>query len=433
MAATLAAKTAGRQGAERGVAILSPQPTALLAWYDRHRRKLPWRAPPGRRADPYRVWLSEIMLQQTTAKTVAPYYARFLARWPDVTALAAVSLDEVLKAWAGLGYYARARNLHACARAVVARHGGKFPADEADLRALPGIGPYTAAAVAAIAYDVPTAPVDGNIERVIARLYAVKTPLPAAKAEITRLARALAPRRRAGDFAQALMDLGATVCTPKTPACAFCPFNQSCAARLRGEADLFPRRTPKREGALRRGAAFVVCRADGCVLLRTRPAKGLLGGMTEVPTTEWTAEFDGDAGKSAPRFVVPRVTQRSKKSGAASSACSPPPCGEGLGKGVRSAKAVQPPPLPAPPPQRGREQNITWRRLPGLVRHVFTHFPLELIVYAADVPPRTPAPKGTRWVELDELSGEALPSLMRKVVAHAFPDIHLSRTRGEET
>ena len=381
MAATLAAKTAGRQGAERGVAILSPQPTALLAWYDRHRRKLPWRAPPGRRADPYRVWLSEIMLQQTTAKTVAPYYARFLARWPDVTALAAVPLDEVLKAWAGLGYYARARNLHACARAVVARHGGKFPADEADLRALPGIGPYTAAAVAAIAYDVPTAPVDGNIERVIARLYAVKTPLPAAKAEITRLARALAPRRRAGDFAQALMDLGATVCTPKTPACAFCPFNQSCAARLRGEADLFPRRTPKREGALRRGAAFVVCRADGCVLLRTRPAKGLLGGMTEVPTTEWTAEFDGDARKSAPRL--------------------------------------------------GRR--LHWRRLPGRVRHVFTHFPLELIVYAADVPPRTPAPKGTRWVALSKLSGEALPSLMRKVVAHAFPDIHLSRTRGEET
>ena len=343
----------------------------LLAWYDRHRRKLPWRAPPGERADPYRVWLSEIMLQQTTVKAVGPYYARFLARWPDIRALAAAPLDDVLKAWAGLGYYARARNLHACARVVVERHGGQIPASEDGLRDLPGIGAYTAAAIAAIAFDAPATPVDGNIERVIARLYAIDTPLPAAKPEISRLARGLTPPRRAGDFAQAMMDLGATICTPKTPACALCPWNESCAAYARGDAETFPRRVPKREGALRRGAAFVVRRADGFVLLRTRPEKGLLGGMTEVPTTEWTKDFDeSGALKGAPRFAAKKL--------------------------------------------------LKWRRTAGVVRHVFTHFPLELTVYAADVPARTPAPKETRWIAIAELAGEALPSLMRKVLAHAL-------------
>ena len=201
-------------------------------------------------------------------------------------------LDDVLKAWAGLGYYARARNLHACAIAVVERHGGEFPPSEAALRALPGIGAYTAAAIAAIAFDQMTTPVDGNIERVIARLYAVETPLPAAKPEIARLAGALTPNERAGDYAQAMMDLGATICSPKTPACALCPWNDACVAFARGDAETLPRRTPKREGALRRGAAFVARRADGFVLLRTRPTKGLLGGMTEVPTTEWAHDFD---------------------------------------------------------------------------------------------------------------------------------------------
>ncbi len=369
---TVAAKPDRRQRSKGEVTISSPQPTGLLAWYDRHRRKLPWRAPPGHHADPYRVWLSEIMLQQTTVKAVAPYYARFLARWPDLGALAAAPLDDVLKTWAGLGYYARARNLHACARAVVERHGGKIPTGEAALRDLPGIGAYTAAAIAAIAFDAPATPVDGNIERVIARLFAVETPLPAAKPEISRLAQGLTPPRRAGDFAQAMMDLGATICTPKRPACALCPWNDSCAARVRGDAETFPRRVPKREGVLRRGAAFVARRADGFVLVRTRPAKGLLGGMTEVPTTEWSAGFqENTALKSAPRFA--------------------------LGKPVK------------------------WRRTAGIVRHVFTHFPLELTVYAADVPARLPAAKGTRWVALTELAGEALPSLMRKVVAHALP------------
>src|SRR5277367_1557229 len=202
---TLAAKAVGKQRAKSRAAVSSPQPTDLLAWYDRHRRVLPWRAPPGRRTDPYRVWLSEIMLQQTTVKAVAPYYAKFLERWPDLPALAAAPLDDVLKAWAGLGYYARARNLHACARAVAERHGGKIPSTEASLRELPGIGPYTAAAIAAIAFGECTSPVDGNIERVIARLHALDTPLPAAKPEIAKFVRALTPPQRAGDFAQAMM------------------------------------------------------------------------------------------------------------------------------------------------------------------------------------------------------------------------------------
>jgi A/G-specific adenine glycosylase len=368
---TVAAKAARQQRGKTGAAHSLPEPTALLAWYDRHRRVLPWRAAPGERSDPYRVWLSEIMLQQTTVKAVGPYYARFLALWPNVRSLAAAPLDDVLKAWAGLGYYARARNLHACARAVVERHDGKFPHSEAELRSLPGIGAYTAAAVAAIGFDAPATPVDGNIERVIARLYAIDTPLPAAKPEIFRLASALTPARRAGDFAQAMMDLGATICSPKRPACALCTWNESCMARARGDAETFPLRLPKREGTLRRGAAFVAHRADGSLLLRTRPVKGLLGGMTEVPTTQWTQDFDEDSAlDGVPRFATGR-------------------------------------------------KSVVWRRIPGVVRHTFTHFPLELSVYAAEVSANTPAPAGTRWIALADIGGEALPSLMRKVVAHA--------------
>jgi A/G-specific adenine glycosylase len=352
----------------------------LLSWYDRHRRHLPWRALPGRRADPYHVWLSEIMLQQTTVKAVGPYYTRFLDRWPDIHALAAAPLDDVLKAWAGLGYYARARNLHACAGAVVERHGGRFPDDEAALHDLPGIGAYTAAAIAAIAFDAAATPVDGNIERVVARLYVVDTPLPAAKPEINRLARALTPQHRTGDFAQAMMDLGATICTPKSPACALCPWNENCAARRRGDPEILPRRVPKREGDLRRGAAFVVRRAGGFVLLRTRPAKGLLGGMTEVPTTAWSKDFT----QSEALGGAPDVTKK----------------------------------------------KIAWRRAAGVVRHVFTHFPLELSVYVADVPARSTAPKDMRWVAFDDLSGEALPSLMRKVIAHAFPSPSDAKTKS---
>src|SRR4051794_8501603 len=227
---------------------------ALLLWYDRHRRVLPWRALPGESPDPYRVWLSEIMLQQTTVKAVGPYFARFTARWPNVRALAQAPLDDVLKLWAGLGYYARARNLHACAKAVVECHDGNFPADEAALRALPGIGPYSAAAIAAIAFGARTAALDGNGERVIARLFAVEAQLPAAKTEIGHLAESLLPHTRAGDFAQALMDLGASICTPKNPACVLCPWVQSCAARRTGNPQMFPRKAAKAQGELRQGA-----------------------------------------------------------------------------------------------------------------------------------------------------------------------------------
>ncbi len=368
---TLAGQGTGRKRkpprAPAGAAQV-PQASDLLAWYDRHRRKLPWRAAPGERADPYRVWLSEIMLQQTTVKAVAPYYARFLARFPTVAHLARAPLDDVLRAWAGLGYYARARNLHACALAGTERPGGRFPAREAALAELPGIGPYTAAAIAAIAFDAPAAPVDGNIERVVARLFAVEDELPDAKPEIRRLAATLTPAQRAGAFAQGLMDLGATLCTPKKPACVLCPWTQDCTARARGDAETFPRKAAKREGKLRRGAAFVVVRADGHLLVRTRPTKGLLGGMTEVPTSAWTHDFD----PAAALAEAPHVAKTS------------------------------------------------WQRVPGMVRHVFTHFPLELVVHRAKVAASARAPAGTRWIALADVAGEALPNVMRKVVAHAL-------------
>ena len=342
----------------------------LLAWYDRHRRQLPWRALSGERSDPYRVWLSEIMLQQTTVKAVGPYFEKFTARWPSVAALGSASLDDVLRMWAGLGYYSRARNLHACAVAVLREHGGVFPDTEDGLRALPGIGPYTAAAIAAIAFDRQTMPVDGNIERVVSRLFAVEDPLPKSKPKIQALATTLLWESRAGDSAQALMDLGATICTPKKPACALCPLNDNCAARMRGDQETFPRKAPKKSGALRRGAAFVITRGSE-LLVRTRSEKGLLGGMTEVPTSEWLAGHeDGAALKQAPAL-----------------------------------KAAS-----------------RWHRKAGVVNHVFTHFPLELVIYIASVPARTRPPEGMRWVPVATLKDEALPNVMRKVIAHGLGD-----------
>jgi A/G-specific adenine glycosylase len=361
----------------------------LLSWYDRHRRVLPWRPPKGVRADPYAVWLSEIMLQQTGVKTVGPYFQKFLTRWPDVAALACASLDEVLRMWAGLGYYSRARNLHACAVAVMRDHGGRFPDSEENLRALPGIGSYTAAAIAAIAFGRTTMPVDGNIERVVSRLFAVDEPLPQAKPLIRKLATSLLSetnasdtqpcagddksragddKSRAGDLAQALMDLGSSICTPKKPACVLCPLTERCVARTRGDQETFPRKLPKKSGELRCGAAFIVRRGDE-LLLRTRPEKGLLGGMTEVPGSDWLAGHENEAAlKQAPRL-----------------------------KGA-----------------------ARWQRKAGGVNHVFTHFPLQLVVYTTNVPARTRAPKDMRWVKIAALTDEALPNLMRKVIAHGL-------------
>jgi A/G-specific adenine glycosylase len=340
----------------------------LLAWYDRHRRTLPWRAPAGERTAPYLVWLSEIMLQQTTVATVGDYYRRFVERWPTVEALAAAPLDEVLSAWAGLGYYARARNLHACAQAVTERHGGRFPEDEAGLRALPGIGPYTAAAIRAIAFDHKASAVDGNVERVIARLEAIETPLPDAKIEITARAAELVPDLRAGDYAQAMMDLGATVCTPRKPLCVICPLTRHCRALKRGIAETLPRRSPKALKPTRRGLAFVLARKDGAVLLRKRPPKGLLGGMDEVPSSPWRE------GKFSP------------------------------------ADALADAPLPA-----------RWTLLDGLVRHTFTHFHLELSVARATATTDRLARllPGSAWCTLDLLDDRALPTVMRKVIEKA--------------
>jgi A/G-specific adenine glycosylase len=351
------------------------RPALLLQWYDRHRRRLPWRPLAGERADPYRVWLSEIMLQQTGVKTVGPYFEKFLARWPDVDALGRASLDDVLRMWAGLGYYSRARNLHACAVAVRRDHGGVFPDTEQGLRALPGIGPYTAAAIAAIAFDRRVMPVDGNIERVVSRLFAVEEPLPQAKPLIQQLAatllgasRAGDEKTRAGDSAQALMDLGSSICTPKKPACALCPLNEDCVARAQGNQEIFPRKAPKKTGVLRRGAAFVVTRGDE-LLVRTRAEKGLLGGMTEVPTSAWlAAQDDKMALKEAPML-----------------------------KGITG-----------------------WQRKTGVVTHVFTHFPLELVVYTAKLATRARAPDDMRWVPIATLADEALPNVMRKVIAHGL-------------
>ena len=344
----------------------------LLGWYDRERRELPWRARRGRKPDAYRVWLSEIMLQQTTVKAVIPYYERFLARWPTVEALAAATRDDVLAAWAGLGYYSRARNLHKCAQIVSKEMAGRFPETEEGLRELPGIGPYTAAAIAAIAFGARTTPVDGNIERVVARLFAVKTPLPAAKPEIKRLARTLTPAQRAGDFAQALMDLGASVCSAKRPSCLMCPLQGECAAHWQGIEAALPARAAKPERPVRVGLAFLALREDAHVLLRRRPEAGLLGGMLEVPSTEWAETL--------------------------------PPVAEAL---------------------RGTPVRADWWALPGVVAHTFTHFRLESLVYRAIVPADASLtfwadPQRCQWVARRDLDRAALPSVMRKIIAHGL-------------
>lgn len=347
--------------------LAAPRASDLLAWYDRHARVLPWRVGPaerkaGARPDPYRVWLSEVMLQQTTVAAVKSYFAFFTGRWPSVGDLAAAPEEDVMKAWAGLGYYARARNLKRCAEAVAGSLGGHFPDDEAGLRDLPGIGAYTSAAIAAIAFGRPAAVVDGNVERVITRIAAIETPLPEAKPAIRAVVERLVPTDRPGEFAEAMMDLGATICTPKRPACALCPWNAACAAHARGDAETFPVKAAKAERPVRRGAVFVAVRADGAVLVRRRPPKGLLGGMTEVPTGAWSPAYDRNEALAGAPFHAP------------------------------------------------------WRRLPAPVEHTFTHFHLVLDVFRADLPAGTAAPDGAWWSSRRDILGEALPSVFRKVV-----------------
>jgi A/G-specific adenine glycosylase len=347
----------------RRAGLKPPLARRLLAWWDVHRRDLPWRAAPGETPDPYRVWLSEILLQQTTAAAVAPYYARFLQRWPRVEALASASLDEVIEAFAGLGYYARARNLHACAQEI-ARRGGRFPATEAALRALPGVGAYTAAAVAAIAFGEKAAAIDGNVARIMARLMALPTPWPQARTAIAAATAALVPADRPGDFAQALMDLGAMVCRPRNPGCAACPLRPDCAAALAGDAETYPRRAAAKARPVRFGAAYFAVRRDGAFLARRRPPKGLLGATLELPGPPWRTAEDGGANAARP-FAA------------------------------------------------------RWRRLPGEVEQIFTHFALRLAVYAATVTTMPRQSGDLFWVAAKDADSAGFSSVMLKAIAHA--------------
>ncbi|MEL7691533.1 A/G-specific adenine glycosylase [Citromicrobium bathyomarinum] len=327
-------------------------PAKLLAWYDKHARALPWRAMPGEPApDPYRVWLSEIMLQQTTVAAVKPYFAAFTQRWPDVAALANASDEDVMAAWAGLGYYSRARNLVKAAR-FVAELGG-FPETEEGLRALPGVGDYTAAAIAAIAFGRRAVVVDANVERVVARLFAIEEPLPGARKAIRAAADRITPDERSGDFAQAMMDLGSRICTPRAPRCDACPLAADCAARGHDPQRL-PVKAPKKVKPVRRGRAFWIER-EGCVWLVQRAPEGMLGGMRALPDDGWSAAGDGS--------------------------------GE--------------------PPLVGAWQEA------GVVRHTFTHFVIGLSVRRYDGAPATVSGKG-EWWPIDRLDEAGLPTLFAK-------------------
>jgi A/G-specific adenine glycosylase len=372
---------------------MSAIPKALLRWYDRHARALPWRAPPKSqaRADPYRVWLSEVMLQQTTVATVRPRFESFLARWPSVEALAAAPLDDVLGEWAGLGYYARARNLHKCAQAVAAL--GRFPDTEDGLRTLPGVGDYTAAAIAAIAFDRRAVVMDGNIERVAARLFAIETPLPKAKPELKAAIGSVWPAKRSGDFAQALMDLGAGVCTPRAPKCLLCPLTEHCEARAKGIAERLPLKAGKAEKPVRRGIAYALVNERGEVLFERRPEKGLLGGMLGLPGTEWTVEPSNELASPSPAL-------RGRGDG-----------GEGASHESRRQRLAPSP--PAPLPQAG--EGSSWRRA-GTVTHTFTHFRLELDVMTAQAPKDFRAGPDCQWLKPEKAR---LPTVMKKAAERA--------------
>ena len=335
---------------------------ALLAWYDAHARALPWRSRPGTPApDPYRVWLSEVMLQQTTVAAVGPYFEKFTRTWPTVHDLAAADDAAVMAAWAGLGYYARARNLLACARAVSAL--GAFPDSEDGLRALPGLGAYTAAAVAAIAFGRHAVVVDANVERVVARLFAIDVPLPAARPAIRAATVTITPTACAGDFAQAMMDLGAIVCRPKAPDCSACPLKTNCLGRKGGDAARFPVRPPKKSRPTRYGTLFWLVREDGAVSVRRRPEKGLLGGMMEFPSTPWSE--------------------------------------------LRLGPSVVADHAPV---------NADWLPLDGTVEHVFTHFRLVLEICTASV--EKTCPDNMQWCRPSDFDGLALPTLMKKVARY---------------
>jgi len=378
MSATLGVNGAKARGRgthrERGASILrdgvESAAGALLDWYDRHARVLPWRVGPAERAagvrpDPYAVWLSEVMLQQTTVAAVRGHFHRFTTRWPTVAALAAAGDAEVMAEWAGLGYYARARNLLACARIVAHDLGGRFPDTEEGLRRLPGLGPYTAAAIAAIAFDRPAVVVDGNVERVMARLFDIATPLPAAKPQLVALAARLTPAARPGDHAQAVMDLGATICTPRRPACGLCPLREPCAARAAGHAETLPRKAAKPQKPTRLGHLYLARRSDGAWLMERRPARGLLGGMLGWPGTAWDRSDWNDR--------------------------------------------------PAPP------LAADWHPLSGEIRHTFTHFHLRLTIHRAEVAADATPDRG-HFVPAPELAPRTLPTLMRKAWALAHPD-----------
>ncbi|WP_350332870.1 A/G-specific adenine glycosylase [Coralliovum pocilloporae] len=344
---------------------------ALLDWYDRHARSLPWRVSPDDRrqgivADPYAVWLSEIMLQQTTVQAVKPYFEKFLSLWPTVAHMAAADEEDILRAWAGLGYYSRARNLHKCARMIAAECDGRFPETASELKSLPGIGDYTSAAIASIAFDEAVPVVDGNVERVITRLQRIATPLPKAKQEVKAFTADILSVARPGDYAQATMDLGATVCTPKRPACGVCPWMEPCQARHHGDQLLYPVKAPKKEKPTRYGHVFVILNDRNEVLLRKRPDKGLLASMMEVPGTEWRE-------------------------------------GELLPVAYADAPA-----------------GTSFRELPVPVRHTFTHFHLVLTVHVAEpVSPGNSVPEG-RWIARAAVVDEALPNVFRKVLAAAL-------------
>lgn len=343
--------------------------SGLLHWFDQSGRSLPWRAQKGQTKNPYFIWLSEIMLQQTTVATVHAYFNKFIQKWPTVFDLAKADIDDVLKEWAGLGYYSRAHNLHKCAKVIVERHKGIVPSLEKDLLDLPGIGPYTAAAISAIAYDQPNTIVDGNVERVISRLFMIEEPLPLSKSMIRKKAMTLTPQVRPGNYAEAIMDLGATVCKPQKPLCILCPLQAFCQASQKGSPDEYPRRMPKSQRPIRKATLFWV-ESDGYIILRKRPLKGLLGGLWELPSTPWD-------------------TQSYK----AYSECPDP----------LSFQPIEDP-------------EIDWMPLDGIVTHQFTHFQLEMTIWKTLLRDRSP---DHHWAHFESLDQYALPTVIQKALKFA--------------